>query len=94
MVTGFAWFDREQWQRLREVADDRNKLDDSFEQWERNASRTFREPQQKGVAIEKVNINVDELVSWCKSRGNPVTSEYRAQYVSIAMRERYGPTEA
>src|SRR3989304_5628560 len=37
IIVGFAWFDRAQWQRLMEVADDRNKLDDTFEQWERNA---------------------------------------------------------
>lgn len=34
---GFAWFTREQWQGLTEVVDDRNELDDPFEQWERNA---------------------------------------------------------
>lgn len=93
-ATGFGWLDKEQWHRLRQVADDKDKLDDTFEQWELNASHAFRQLQQNGVRVEKVNIDVDELVSWCKANGHPVTSEYRAQYVSIAMRKRYGPGEA
>ena len=32
MAVGVAWFDREQWRQLCEVAVDRAKLDDTFEE--------------------------------------------------------------
>ena len=28
---GLAWYSREDWERLREIADDRDKLDDTYE---------------------------------------------------------------
>ena len=34
---GLAWYGREDWERLREIADDRDKLDDTYEDWERQA---------------------------------------------------------
>jgi hypothetical protein len=94
MVMGFAWFDKAQWQRLREGAGDPEIFDDSFEEWERNASRALRDLQRKGQRVEKVHINVEELVSWCKSRGVPVVSKHRAGYVISVLRKRHGRSEA
>jgi hypothetical protein len=94
MVMGFAWFDKAQWQRLREVAGDPEILDDSFEEWERNALRALRDLRRKGQPVQKVNINVDELVSWCKSKGVPVTSKHRAEYVIALLKQRHGRGEA
>jgi hypothetical protein len=33
MVTGVAWYRPKQWQRLREVAEDVENLDESYEAW-------------------------------------------------------------
>ena len=94
MVTGFAWFDKNQWQRLTEVADDPEILDSGFEEWERNALRALRNVERQGQPVEKVYINVDELVSWCKGRDVPVVSESRAEYVTFLLRQRHGRAEA
>ena len=90
MVVGFAWFDRDQWRRLTEVAEDRSALDDTFEQWERNALDALRKLESQGQRIEKVHINVDALVSWCRGKGLPVNSRSRAQYVSTVLKQRDG----
>ena len=94
MVTGFAWFDKEQWQRLAEIAEDREVLDDSFETWERNALHALRNIERQGQRVEKVYVNVDELVSWCREKGVPVISKFRADYVTLLLRQRHGRTEA
>ena len=88
MRLGFAWFDRVQWHRLREVADDRNELDDTFEQWERNALDAIRAIQRKGQRVEKIHIDVDAFVSWCKSKRLPINSVSRAEYVIFVLRQR------
>src|SRR5713101_7286620 len=75
MVVGFAWFDRQQWHRLTEVVDDRNELDDTFEQWERSALDALRTLERQGQRAEKVHIDVDALVSWCKGKGLSVSTE-------------------
>ena len=93
MVVGFAWFDRQQWHRLTEVVDDRNELDDTFEQWERSALDALRTLERQGQRAEKVHIDVDALVSWCKGKGLPVNGASRSQYVSFVLQQRDGQAE-
>ena len=90
IIVGFAWFDRAQWQRLMEVADDRNKLDDTFEQWERNALDALGMFERQGQRAEKVHVDVDALVSWCKDKQLPINGASRSQYVSFVLQQRDG----
>lgn len=83
---GFAWFTREQWQRLTEVVDDRNELDDTFEQWERNALTTLHDLESRGHSVRKVLVDVETLVAWCRVRGRRIDGTARADYV-IALLE-------
>jgi hypothetical protein len=39
---GLAWYGREDWEQLREIADDRDKLDDTYEDWERQALKMIQ----------------------------------------------------
>jgi hypothetical protein len=88
MRVGFAWFDRAQWHRLTEVADDRNELDDTFEQWERNALDAVQALERQGQRIEKIYVDIDAFVSWCKSKRLPINSASRAQYIAFVLRQR------
>ena len=78
---GIAWFTREQWQRLTEIADDRNELDETFEQWERNALSALYTLHSQGRSIRKVMVDVETLVAWCRGRGRRVDAAARADYV-------------
>ena len=51
---GVAWFDREQWQRLREVAADPERLEESYEAWVAMAERAIRRLEAAGMLIERV----------------------------------------
>ena len=90
LVVGLAWFDRKQWQRLTEVVEDRNELDASFEQWKQGALKAVRMIESEGQTVEKVHVEVESLVSWCKEKGSPVNGESRAEYVTQIMRRRHG----
>jgi hypothetical protein len=94
MVVGCAWFERTQWQRLTEVVANRNELDDTFEQWERSALDALRTLERQGQRVEKVYIDVEAFVSWCRAKGLPVNGASRAQYVSIVLQKRDGNAEA
>ncbi len=37
IVYSFAWFQPEEWQRLKETVDDPSTLDDSYQEWRHNA---------------------------------------------------------
>ena len=90
MVLGFAWFDRQQWHRLTEVVDDRSELDDTFEQWERSALDALRTLERQGQLAEKVHIDVDAFVSWCKAKGLAINGASRAEYASFVLQQRNG----
>jgi len=94
LVVGLAWFDRKQWQRLTEVVADRNELDATFEQWQQSALEAVRMTERQGQKVEKVHVEVESLVSWCKQNGLPVNGESRAEYVTRLMQRRHGQAKA
>ena len=89
-VVGLAWFSRKQWQRLTEVAEDRKELDDRYEQWEQRAVEAMRAIERQGQKVEKVHVEVESLMSWCKEKGLAVNHQSRAEYVTQLMRRRHG----
>ena len=84
---GLAWYTREAWKRLREVADDLDALDDTFEDWERGALAAVRDLESAGRQIRKVPIEVDALVSWCRERHCRIDSAARAEYVTYLLQQ-------
>lgn len=81
-VIGIAWCDREQWERLKAVADDRDQLDDTFEEWQAKVTEAIRSFEAQGYAVRKATIDVDELVAWCQARGRRNDGPARSEYVS------------
>jgi len=94
VVVGLAWFDRKQWQHLTKVVEDRNELDDTYEQWQQSALDAVRMMEGQGQKVEKVHIEVESLVAWCKAKGLPVNGKSRAQYVTYLMHGRHGRAKA
>jgi hypothetical protein len=88
VVVGVAWLDREQWRQLCEVAVDRSKLDDTFEEWEANARRALANLRSVGVNAEPFEVRVSELLRWCAERKLPVDGTSRAEYVSFMLKRK------
>jgi hypothetical protein len=94
VVVGLAWFDRKQWRRLTEAVEDRNELEDTYEQWQQSALDAARMIEHQGQKVEKVHIEVESLVSWCKEKGLPVNGQSRAEYVTQLMQRRHRQAKA
>jgi hypothetical protein len=86
MQVGIAWYTRETWTQLRELAEDRDALDDTFEEWERHAVDVIRELESAGRRIRKITINVDAAVTWCRQHGRRFDSASRSEYVAQLLR--------
>ncbi len=65
---GLAWYTRDTWHRLVEVADDREALDDTFEDWERTAVSAIHDIESLGRQIRRVPIDIDALIAWCRDQ--------------------------
>jgi hypothetical protein len=85
---GIAWFRPEQWSRLLEISEDREDLEETFAQWESLAEEKLRDLRAQGVDAEKITIDLEELLAWCKSRGLSVDATARSQYVADLLRKR------
>ena len=89
---GLAWYSRQAWERLRGIADDREQLDDSFEEWERGALQAIRDLASVGRQVRKVPIDVEAYVTWCRERGCRLDSASRAEYVTERLKTQGSPT--
>jgi hypothetical protein len=86
MQLGVAWYTPETWARLRELAHDRDALDDTFEEWERQAIDVVRELESAGRRIRKTAIDVDAAATWCRQQNRRFDSAARSEYVAQLLR--------
>lgn len=90
LIAGIAWYDRKQWQRLTEAVVDRSELDATYEKWQQSARDAVQMIERQGQVVEKVHVEVESLVYWCKEKGLPVNGKSRADYVTQLARRRHG----
>jgi len=94
MELGLAWYSREAWERLREIADDREKLDETYEEWEQQALAMIRDLEAVGRQVQKIPINIEALVTWCRERKCRIDMAARSEYVSYLLRQQNKDAEA
>lgn len=90
VIAGLAWYDLAQWTKLKQIAEDAQELDDTHEDWQRNAERTERALRRRGFNLRRVPIDIDALVAWCQARGKPLNGESRVEYTAESAR-KLGP---
>ena len=91
---GLAWYSREDWERLREIADDRDKPDDTYEDWERHALKMIHDLETVGRRVQKVPINIEALIAWCRERKCRIDMAARSEYVSHLLSQGKKDAEA
>ena len=89
MITGVAWYRPEQWDRLREVSEDVENLEDTYEAWLQTAEQMIRDGIPADVSVEKVDLDVEEVLAWCNARGLAMNSVARSRYVTERLRQKY-----
>lgn len=91
-VYGIAWFRAEDWPRLREISADGATLEWTHAEWEATATRRIGEMAELGIALQKVDVDVDRLAAWCAGRGQTVNADTRALFVEWLLREAVAPS--
>lgn len=89
-VVPVAWYKPSQWERLEEIAPDVKEVWQSYEQWHvamtRRISRRPGEPNR----YVKVEVDVEELLAWCRQQDRPVDAAARAEFAAEKLTEEYG----
>lgn len=92
VVTGIAWYRRDQWTRLRELASDADKLEESYDDWLAGAQTTLVQMGVAGVRAQRVDVDLDELVRWCRAEGRALDSAARAAFAATRLRLAHDDT--
>lgn len=85
---GLCWIRPDQWQQLLDVAEDRDRLEASWEEWQAKSLEMIEVFATRNILIEKVDVDVEVLVDWCRQREKPVNASTRAEYVTALMLEQ------
>jgi hypothetical protein len=85
-VAGVGCYSRTEWQKLREVAADPERLENSYEEWLAVFDQAWRKMEASGIALVKVPVDVSGLINWCRGRNMPIDGKARAQYVVEVMK--------
>jgi len=83
-----ASYPRQEWPRLLASASDRADLVDTYDEWLQSAQRTLLKLGAQGITVEKTDVGVDELVSWCQQEHRALDGTARASYVSLKVQRR------
>ncbi|MBU0637245.1 MAG: hypothetical protein KKB50_00115 [Planctomycetes bacterium] len=81
-VIAVAWFRRDQWARLRQVAHDSDDLEESYDAWRALATEHFDALKAEGYNVVKIGVDVNDLLRWCRERGYPVNGATRSEFAA------------
>jgi len=87
-VAGLCWIKEDQWSRLIEVAEDRASLETTWQEWQARSLEMIEVFATRNILIEKIEVDVEALISWCEEREKPVNASTRAEYVTALMMEQ------
>ncbi len=85
---GIAWYMPDQWQLLLDISADRDDLEATYAEWERDAKKALRQLRQGGLNVVKVPVEIEELLDWCQSRNVPVNANARSQYAAYKLQQQ------
>ncbi|GAB4346346.1 MAG: hypothetical protein Kow0089_23700 [Desulfobulbaceae bacterium] len=85
-VLAVAWYKPEQWERLLEISEDRDKLEESYEEWLEHAEKMRKQIIDQGYLPKKFLVDTEELLQWCRERDLPVNGESRSHYAAWLLR--------
>jgi hypothetical protein len=86
-AVGVAWYKPEEWETLRNVSTDKDKLEETHAEWLKEAERVVKGLRQQGLQIIKIDVEVADLLLWCESQEIPLNAEARAKYTAFRVKQ-------
>jgi len=90
LAIAFAWYRQNQWDRLLALSADRDQLEDTYEEWRKAAEARWSTLSGMGHEVQRVDIDVELLWSWCRAQGRPLDGKTRSEYAARCARTSFG----
>ena len=75
-------YTEENWTKVKASAIDRDRFEETIQEWTYTAEKALRDLQIAGVNAEKFNIKAHELLAWCLAHDKSICAASRAEFVS------------
>ncbi|MFC3912068.1 hypothetical protein ACFOSS_01120 [Pseudaeromonas sharmana] len=75
-----AWYNPENWFKVKALAEDPDRFEETFEAWLVMARRNIKEMEANGLRAVAVPVEVNELMLWCSINGRANRASHRAEY--------------
>jgi hypothetical protein len=87
LIMGVSWYRPEEWDRLREISEDKETFALSYEASLVESEKKIQDLEAQGIRPIKVDVDVEALLTWCTAQGLPVTPETRTKFMMNTLRE-------
>jgi hypothetical protein len=81
-VISIGFYQREQWPLLLETADDRQVIEDTYEEWQLSVKKNLKNFRATGIEPLRVDVDINELMAWCNAKGLKNIGTTRAEYIA------------
>ena len=87
LVMGVTCYRAEQWHRLREISEDKEHFAMTYEASLLDSENKIKQLEAQGYRPVKVEVDVEEMLTWCSTQGLAVTPETRTKFTMTKLRE-------
>ncbi len=87
-ITGVAWYKPEQYVRMRELSTDKESMHKTYEEWRAGAETFIVESLANGLVLKKVDVDLDDMLAWCRLHGKDFNGAARSEYVAHKLKQR------
>jgi hypothetical protein len=82
-VVSIFWIRRDDYGRFLDICSDADQLPPTYEKWLYRTDKHLKRLTRRGREIIKVEVDLDEFVAWCRSKGLNVDGNARSEYANV-----------
>ena len=91
LVVPVVWYREEDYEKIKSISDDAYALPAAYGKWLANAEYGLQDFTTKGYTVEKVYLDPDIFLAWCRERGLNINAEARIQFAGEFIARKYLP---
>ena len=76
-----AYYRKKDWKRFIKIIDDRESMHDTWKEWHKAFLKTKKDLILQGFEVTDIEIDLNELINYCKMRGIKNDGKARSQFV-------------
>jgi hypothetical protein len=88
------WYRREDYDRVREIMDDGDRLPPTFDEWERVANDQLATAAANGIEIKPVIVEPEKFLAYCKGQNFHGRGSKERSMFAVAMESAKGLSRA